>query len=63
MQRVNFGITYDKTDIDIGTQPAREIWDFVDSEGSVFETLTAQLSYQSYVKQRIISNKWIFNSA
>ena len=52
VQRVNFGITYDKTDIDIGTQPAREIWDFVDSEGSVFETLTAQLSYQKVTLNR-----------
>ena len=38
-QRINLGITYDKTDIDIGTQPAREIWDFINAEGSVFETL------------------------
>ena len=52
VQRVNFGITYDKTDIDIGTQPAREIWDFVDSEGSIFETLTAQLSYQKVTLNR-----------
>tara|TARA_Y200000002_G_scaffold67140_1_gene52034 strand:+ start:4499 stop:6880 length:2382 start_codon:yes stop_codon:yes gene_type:complete len=52
VQRVNFGITYDKTDIDIGTQPAREIWDFVDLEGSVFETLTAQLSYQKVTLNR-----------
>ena len=52
VQRVNFGLTYDKTDIDIGTQPAREIWDFVDSEGSVFETLTAQLSYQKVTLNR-----------
>ena len=52
VQRVNFGITYDKTDIDIGTQPAREIWDFVDTEGSVFETLTAQLSYQKVTLNR-----------
>tara|TARA_E500000178_G_scaffold151944_1_gene151683 strand:- start:3597 stop:5978 length:2382 start_codon:yes stop_codon:yes gene_type:complete len=52
VQRVNFGITYDKTDIDVGTQPAREIWDFVDSEGSIFETLTAQLSYQKVTLNR-----------
>ena len=52
VQRVNFGVTYDKTDIDIGTQPAREIWDFVDSEGSIFETLTAQLSYQKVTLNR-----------
>ena len=52
VQRVNFGLTYDKTDIDIGTQPAREIWDFVDSEGNVFETLTAQFSYQKVTLNR-----------
>ena len=52
VQRINFGVTYDKTDIDIGTQPAREIWDFVDSEGNVFETLTAQLSYQKVTLNR-----------
>ena len=52
VQRINFGLTYDKTDIDIGTQPAREIWDFVDSEGNVFETLTAQLSYQKVTLNR-----------
>ena len=40
-QRINIGLTYDKTDIDIGTMPAREIWDFINAEGSIFETLTA----------------------
>ena len=35
-QRLNLGLTYDRTDIDIGTQPAREIWDFINAEGSVF---------------------------
>ena len=38
IQRINLGLTYDKTDIDIGSQPAREIWDFINAEGSVFET-------------------------
>ena len=52
VQRLNFGFTYDKTDIDIGTRPAREIWDFVNSEGSIFETLTAQISYQKVTLNR-----------
>jgi outer membrane protein insertion porin family len=52
VQRINFGFTYDKTDIDIGTQPAREIWDFVNSEGNIFETLTAQISYQKVTLNR-----------
>jgi outer membrane protein insertion porin family len=54
-QRLNLGLTYDKTDIDIGTQPAREIWDFVESEGSTFKTLTAQLSWQ-----RVTLNRGLF---
>lgn len=54
-QRVNLGITYDKTNIDIGTQPAREIWDFINAEGSVFETLSLQASWQ-----RITLNRGIF---
>jgi outer membrane protein insertion porin family len=28
-QRLNLSLTYDKTDISVGSQPAREIWDFV----------------------------------
>jgi len=52
VQRLNFGFTYDKTDIDIGARPAREIWDFVNSEGSIFETLTAQISYQKVTLNR-----------
>ena len=55
IQRVNFGLTYDKTDIDIGRMPAREIWDFINAEGSIFETLTAQISWQ-----RITLNRGIF---
>ena len=52
IQRLNFGFTYDKTDIDIGSRPAREIWDFVNSEGSIFETLTAQITYQKVTLNR-----------
>jgi outer membrane protein insertion porin family len=54
-QRINIGLTYDKTDIDIGTQPAREIWDFINAEGSIFETLSIQTSWQ-----RITLNRGIF---
>ena len=54
-QRLNFGLTYDKTDIDIGTMPAREIWDFINAEGSIFETLTAQMSWQ-----RVTLNRGMF---
>ena len=54
-QRLNLGLTYDKTNIDIGTQPAREIWDFINTEGSVFETLNAQLSWQ-----RVTLNRGMF---
>lgn len=54
-QRLNLGITYDKTNIDIGTQPAREIYDFINAEGSVFETLSLQASWQ-----RITLNRGIF---
>ena len=54
-QRVNLGITYDKTDIDIGSSPAREIWDFINAEGSIFETLTTQISWQ-----RVTLNRGMF---
>tara|TARA_B100001059_G_scaffold16263_1_gene13336 strand:- start:1901 stop:4327 length:2427 start_codon:yes stop_codon:yes gene_type:complete len=54
-QRLNLGLTYDRTNIDIGTQPAREIWDFINAEGSVFETLNAQLSWQ-----RVTLNRGMF---
>ena len=55
IQRINLGLTYDKTDIDIGSQPAREIWDFINTEGSVFETLNLQTSWQ-----RITLNRGMF---
>ena len=54
-QRINLGLTYDKTNIDIGSQPAREIFDFIDAEGSVFETLNIQTSWQ-----RITLNRGMF---
>jgi len=55
IQRLNFGITYDETNIDIGTQPAREIWDFVDSEGDTFKTISSQISWQ-----RVTLNRGVF---
>jgi len=55
IQRINLGLTYDKTDIDIGSQPARDIWDFINAEGSVFETLNLQTSWQ-----RITLNRGMF---
>ena len=55
--------TYDKTDIDIGTSPAREIWDFVNAEGEIFETLTAQASWQRITLNRgTFPTRWRINS-
>ena len=54
-QRLNLGLTYDKTDITVGSQPAREIWDFVDAEGSIFETLNLSAQWQ-----RITLNRGMF---
>ena len=56
--RLGFNLTYDKTDIDVGTLPAREIYDFVAAEGNVFETLSAQFSWQ-----RITLNRGLFPTA
>ena len=54
-QRLGFNLTYDKTDISIGTLPAREIYDFVASEGNVFETLSA-----NFVWSRVTLNRGLF---
>ena len=51
-QRLNLSLTYDKTDIDIGRQPAREIWDFVNAEGNIFETLNLQTQWQRVTLNR-----------
>jgi len=51
-QRLNLSFTYDKTDIDIGRQPAREIWDFVNAEGNIFETLNLQTQWQRVTLNR-----------
>ena len=56
--RLGFNITYDKTDIDIGTLPAREIYDFVAAEGNIFETISTQFSWQ-----RITLNRGLFPTA
>ena len=55
ISRLGFNLTYDNTDIDIGSLPAREIYDFVSTEGEVFETLTSQFSWQ-----RITLNRGLF---
>ncbi len=52
IQRLNLSLTYDKTDISVGTQPAREIWDFVNAEGSIFETLNLQTQWQRVTLNR-----------
>ena len=54
-QRLGFNLTYDKTDISIGTLPAREIYDFVASEGNVFDTVSA-----NFVWSRVTLNRGLF---
>ena len=54
-QRVGLNITYDKTDVDEGTLPAREITDFLTTEGNLFETLSLQA-----VWSRITLNRGTF---
>ena len=56
--RLGFNVTYDKTDIDVGTLPALEIYDFVSAEGNIFETLSVQFSWQ-----RVTSNRGLFPTA
>ncbi len=56
--RLGFNLTYDKTDIDVGTLPAREIYDFVSAEGNIFESISAQLSWQ-----RVTLNRGLFPTA
>ena len=51
-QRLNLSLTYDKTDISVGRQPAREIWDFVNAEGNIFETLNLQTQWQRVTLNR-----------
>jgi outer membrane protein insertion porin family len=54
-QRLGFNLTYDKTDISIGTLPAREIYDFVASEGDIFDTISA-----NFVWSRVTLNRGLF---
>ena len=56
--RLGFNVTYDKSDIDVGTLPALEIYDFVSAEGNIFETLSVQFSWQ-----RITLNRGLFPTA
>jgi outer membrane protein insertion porin family len=56
--RLGFNLTYDKTDIDVGTLPALEIYDFVSAEGNIFETLSAQFTWQ-----RVTLNRGLFPTA
>ena len=53
-QRLNLSLTYDKTDISVGTQPAREIWDFVNAEGNIYETLNLQTQWQRVTLNRVM---------
>ena len=42
-QRIGLNLTYDKTDIDPGTLPVRDIIDFLNQEGDIFSTFSAQV--------------------
>ena len=55
IQRIGLNLNYDKTDISAGTLPAREISNFLNSEGDIFETLKAQA-----VWSRITLNRGLF---
>ena len=54
-QRIGLNLTYDKTDIDPGTLPVRDILDFLIEEGDSFQTLSAQA-----VWSRITLNRGMF---
>ena len=54
-QRIGFNLTFDKTDIDVGTLPAREIWDFTSKEGTTFNTLSSSLTWS-----RVTLNRGMF---
>ena len=55
IERIGLNLNYDKTDIDPGSLPAREITNFLNSEGTIFETLKAQA-----VWSRITLNRGLF---
>ena len=54
-QRVGLNLTYDKTEIDQGTLPVRDILDFLLEEGNSFQTVSAQA-----VWSRITLNRGLF---
>ena len=54
-QRVGLNLTYDKTEIDQGTLPVRDILDFLLQEGNSFQTVSAQA-----VWSRITLNRGMF---
>ena len=54
-QRVGLNVNFDNTDIDSGSLPAREIADFLASEGTVFDVLKAQA-----VWSRVTLNRGMF---
>ena len=54
-QRVGLNLTYDKTEIDQGTLPVRDILDFLLDEGNSFQTVSAQA-----VWSRITLNRGMF---
>ena len=54
-QRVGLNLTYDKTEIDQGTLPVRDILDFLLEEGNTFQTVSAQA-----VWSRITLNRGLF---
>ena len=54
-QRVGLNLTYDKTEIDQGTLPVRDILDFLLEEGNSFQTISAQA-----VWSRITLNRGMF---
>ena len=54
-QRVGLNLTYDKTEIDQGTLPVRDILDFLLEEGNYFQTVSAQA-----VWSRITLNRGMF---
>ena len=55
IQRVGLNLTYDKTEIDQGTLPVRDILDFLLEEGNSFQTVSAQA-----VWSRITLNRGMF---
>ena len=54
-QRVGLNLTYDRTEIDQGTLPVRDILDFLIEEGNSFSTISAQA-----VWSRITLNRGMF---